>query len=316
MKIVKKSSPAAKPTNPNRAQRRAEQRATKTGRTPPTHERWFREAMRIESIENPLSTPYEVFLEEARSLAGFVLKYWKATDTTPGLARLHRRLPATTSQEIHELIAAVQTTQTEATLAVASPKPLTDRADTIIEELASALAFTLDDDVEDEDDARLSRVRAAHAKRGDGAAAVGQDLLNHATLAERLRERLVQDDEEFDAGLIDEAFLIAAKLTAATLRPPALDAEVSDAAVAPPDASEDPLALRNRLLRLLNKRVALVRRAARRVFAKHPDILADATSAYEREKRAERRKAARARKVEAPVKDEPKDTPPKPENVK
>lgn len=289
---------------PNRAQRRAAVRATKTARAAPPHERWYREAVRIESAENPLSTPYEVFLEEARGAASFLTRYWKRTATTPGLMRLRRRLPLATAQEILELLAAVQTAQTEATLTVVAGPSLTDRAEEIVTELSSALAFTLDDGVEDDDDARLARVRAFHAKRGDGPAAVGQDLLNHATLAARLRERLVHDDEEFDAGLIDEGLLLAAKLTATSLRPPPAEpaatngaaATTGDADAEGSDADVDPLALRNRLLRLLLNRVALVRRAARRVFAKHPEVLAEVTSAYEREKRAERRKAQAKRK--------------------
>ena len=50
-------------------------------------------------------------------------------------------------------------------------------------------------------------------------------------------------------------------------------------------------AQRNRLLRLLVERVALVRRCARRVFKAHPDVLQEVTSAYERERRARARQA-------------------------
>jgi len=318
MKSATKLTTTTKARVPNRAQRRAAVRATKTGRAAPTHERWYREAMRVESAENPLSTPYEVFLEEARGAASFLTRYWKPTETTPGLMRLRRRLPLATAQEIHELLSAVQIAQTEATLTVVAGPSLTDRAEEIVTELSLALSFTLDDGVEDDDDARFARVRASHAKRGDGPAAVGQDLLNHATLAARLRERLVHDDEEFDAGLIDEGLLLAAKLTATSLRPPPVEpaetpaandaTNTADTAGVTADAPVDPLALRNRLLRLLVNRVALVRRAARRVFAKLPDVLAEVTSAYEREKRAERRKAQAKRKT-------PEGNPPAPEPV-
>lgn len=246
------------------------------------HARWIEAAMLVPSIESPLSVPYEVFLDEAKGAAGFVTRYWKARGDIPGLARVRRKLPRETGAEITALLAAVQQAQTDATLnvAAASADPV-ERAEAIIQELASALAFTLDDGVEDDDDARYAKVRAFHAKRDASATSVGQDLLNHATLASSLRDRLVHDDEEFDASLIDEGLGLSARLSAASLAPPALE----DAPTPPP-----PLALRNRLLHLLMARVALVRRAARRVFLKHPDILAEVTSAHERERRAESRK--------------------------
>lgn len=245
--------------------------------------RWIEAAMLVPSIESPLSVPYEVFLDEARGAASFITRYWKARGDVPGLARVRRKLPRETGEEISELVAAVQQAQTDATLIVAStPEDPTARAEEIIQELASALAFTLDDGVEDDDDARYARVRAFHAKRDALPTSIGQDLLNHATLASSLRTRLVHDDEDFDASLIDEALGLSARLSAASLAPPAIDA-------APPP-TPSPLALRNRLLHLLAARVALVRRGARRVFQKHPEILAEVTSAHERERRAENRK--------------------------
>jgi hypothetical protein len=55
------------------------------------------------------------------------------------------------------------------------------------------------------------------------------------------------------------------------------------------------LARRNRLLHLLVRRVTLVRRTAARVFVRHPEILREVTSAYERRRRAvARREKARS----------------------
>lgn len=59
--------------------------------------------------------------------------------------------------------------------------------------------------------------------------------------------------------------------------------------------------MRNRLLHLLMGRVALVRRAARRVFSKHPEILTEVTSSYERERRARSRKARKAKEGQEPA---------------
>lgn len=270
--------------------------AAKSGAAPRSHARWIEAAMLVPSIESPLSVPYEVFLDEARGAASFLQRYWKARGDVPGLARVRRKLPRATSAEITELVSAVQQAQTDATLAVVStPEDPTARAEWVTQELASALAFTLDDGVEDDDDARYAKVRAFHAKRDTLPTSIGQDLLNHATLASSLRARLVHDDEDFDDSLIDEALGLSARLSAASIVPPAIEAEPS------PPPTPAPLALRNRLLHLLVARVALVRRGARRVFQKHPEILAEVTSAHERERRAESRKKTAEGEGETPA---------------
>ncbi len=186
------------------------------------HARWIEAAMLLPSTANPLSVPYEVFIKEATDAAKFIKTYWKATKALPGLARVRNKMPLSTSAEITELVAAVQQAQTDATLAVtASAEDPTVRADEIIAELSAALAFTLDDGVEDDDDTRYAKVRAFHAKRESTETSIGQDLLNHATLASTLRERLVHDDEEFNPSLIDEGLRLTARLSAASVAPPA-----------------------------------------------------------------------------------------------
>jgi len=128
-------------------------------------------------------------------------------------------------------------------------------------------------------------VRSYHHDHGVNPASLGQDLRNHATLADGLRARLTGDDTGFDARLIDEALALAPRLLRPSLAPAARaddGAEVTD---------EGAYAQRNRLLRLLMERVGLVRRCARRVFKGHPDVLQEVTSAYERERRARARQA-------------------------
>ncbi|MFO0604924.1 MAG: hypothetical protein U0324_17210 [Polyangiales bacterium] len=263
-------------------------RATKVAApADPARARWVAAAMRVDGDASPLVVPYDVFLGEAREAAGFVRKRWRPEGELPGLERVRNRLPAATADEIAELIDAVQHAQTEATLAVPPEAPAdVARAGELVELLAGALDFTLGDGDPDGDDARrLAKVRDAHADAGSSPAALGQDLRNHAALADAVRARLVHDDAGFDAGCIDEALVLASRLTRPSLAPdPAESAE--DAA--PPAGT---LSLRNRLLRLLVDRVALVRRCARHVFAAHPDVLQEATSAYERERRARARKA-------------------------
>lgn len=273
-------------TAPAKRAARKPARATKVAAAPadPARARWVAAAMRVDGDASPLVVPYDVFLGEAREAAGFVRKRWRPEGELPGLERVRNRLPAATADEIAELIDAVQHAQTEATLAVAPEAPGDiARAGELVELLAGALDFTLGDG--DGDDARrLAKVRDAHASAGSSPAALGQDLRNHAALADAVRSRLVHDDAGFDAGCIDEALVLASRLTRPSLAPD--PAEAADDA-----APAGTLSLRNRLLRLLVDRVALVRRCARHVFAAHPEVLQEATSAYERERRARARKA-------------------------
>lgn len=261
-----------------------------------TQDRWTHAAMRLEDDSNPLSIPYTAFLDEARQVASVLRRRWMPAGDTPGFVRVHNVVPESTADDIGELIEAVQAAHTTATLAVTPPADSDlARAEALITELASALNFTLDDGVADADDTRYARVREFHATRADDVAAVGQDLRNHATLAHTLRERLVHDDEGFDADGIDEAFKLAATLTRPSIAPPRIadDATEPQATAVAPIVDEGAYALRNRLLRLLVERVALVRRAARRLFAQHPEVLQSVTSTYERERRAQRRKNAK-----------------------
>lgn len=228
----------------------------------------------------------------ARGAAGFVRKRWNPAGDVPGLSRVRNRLPEATPDDIGELIEAVQTPHTEATLTVAPETPADPaRAGELIAELSDAMAFTLDADAPaDDDPQRYAKVRGFHAESASNPAAVGQDLRNHAALADSLRARLTHDDEGFDAGLIDEALALASRLMRPSLAP-----ATSEGGAEPADAGA--YALRNRLLRLLVERVALVRRCARHVFKRHPEVLQEVTSAYERERRARARKA-RAEKDE------------------
>jgi len=300
------SSSASKKSAPKSAPKRAARkpaRATKVAPAAGRH-RWLALATRVIDEANPLSVPYDVFLNEARAAASFVRKRWNPLGSTPGLSRVRKRLPETTPDEIAELLEAIQAAHTEATLTV-TPEgpPLNERATELITELADALDFTLGaDDPKSDDALRFAKVRGFHNDHGLNPASRGQDLRNHAVLADSLRVRLLEDDEGFDASLIDEAQALASKLLRPSLTPPATAADgtvVTD---------EGAFALRNRLLRLLAERVSLVRRCARRVFKLQPEVLKEVTSAYDRERRA-RARQARAEVDGADVAtDEPADT--------
>ncbi|WP_437303131.1 hypothetical protein [Sorangium sp. So ce388] len=110
-----------------------------------------------------------------------------------------------------------------------------------------------------------------------------QALSDYATLAESLKARLIEVDEDFDVALIAEAKELARALAAPAAPPPA-DSEVKEAT-----------RIRNGLLRLLQEKIGLVRKAAARVFQRNPEVLREVTSNYERRRRTAARRARAAR---------------------
>ncbi len=252
--------------------------------------RWLAVAQTVESTANPLTIPYEITLKEAAQSADFVDAYWEPQGTRPGLSSVAKRLPHSTAADLRSLIHAVQDAQTNLLLLV---DPIVidqgERARTLIDELASALEFLLDDGVQEPADDQLVSLRDFHAQDGQRSSALAQSLNDYATLADTLRDRLVEVDTSFDPAWIDEARKLAKALSTSASKPAASAKEIADAT-----------ALRNRLLTLMQQRVASVRKAARRVFRKQPELIRQVTSAYERRRRAERR-AKQASEATAPA---------------
>lgn len=191
-----------------------------------------------------------------------------------------KRLPQSVAEEIRGLIRAVQQTQTELLLMV-DPKVVShgERARFLVDELESALEFTLDDGVEEPADHKLEQIQEFHSQDGQRSAALAQALLDYGTLARELKDRIVEADESFQVAFIDEALALVKTL--------------QEAPEAPQENEQirTTRTLRNRLLRLLQQRVSDVRKAAARVFRKHNDIYRKATSAHGRRRRAEARRA-------------------------
>lgn len=255
------------------------------------YDRWLSDANAVESTDNPLKVPYDVALKEAVSAAAFVEKYWEPAGARPGLSHVKKRLPRATSEAIVSQVHAVQEAQTRLLLIV-DPVVLDqgDRARVLVDELESAIAFTLDNDVHEEADNQLAQVRAFHAQDGQRSGALAQALRDYAALAKQLKARIVVADEAFDPAWITEATALAKTLDAAAL----------DKAAASSDAARAAAATRNRLLSLLQVNVNLVRRTARHVFRNHPEIQREATSAYDRRRRAAARRAKDAPPPPAP----------------
>lgn len=162
-----------------------------------------------------------------------------------------------------------------------------DRAVHIIDELSAVLEWYFDDGVEDEKDAQLAAVKKAHKETPDSADALASECEDYAALARPHRAKLAGLGG-FDAALIDEADTVAAQLREHPTTP-AVNA-----------ATQDALTLRNQIANLLYARMSLVRAGARFVYRNEPSIVREATSAYERRRRAANRRAAANKPVDPP----------------
>ncbi|HEU4410633.1 MAG TPA: hypothetical protein VFS43_35585 [Polyangiaceae bacterium] len=236
------------------------------------------------SSENPLNVPYSVALAEAAEVARFVDEHWEGEGDLPGLSRYEARLPRATADEIRALIVAVQWQQTRVFLQTAPTRVgLGAEAIALVDELASTLEFVLDGEAEGPAALQLARLKQRHARGGRGASALAQALRDHSALAEALRDRILEADKGFDVALIARARELADRLA------------LAPSAAARPADQERERAARNRLLGLLMQKVSLVRATAAHAFRKHPDLVRQVTSAYERRRRTAARKAAAAK---------------------
>jgi len=249
---------------------------------PKTYEEWKQEAAAVEQTTNPLHQPYDIALREAAQVGQLLLEYWDPADGRPGLSAVAKRCPRSFGEEMPSLVSAVQHAQT-ALLLIVDPVMVDrgDRARKVVDELESAIEFLLEDEIEEEADKQLEKIKEFHSQDGERSSTLSQALLDYAGLATELKDRLIDEDETFDPALIDEAKLLGQALSAGSVPPPGVD-------------HEEAQKLRNRLLVLLVRRVSRIRAAARRVFREHPDITRKFASAYERRKRAALRRKARA----------------------
>jgi hypothetical protein len=253
-------------------------------------ERWTPEALKLPSDDLKISTPLHVLRAEAVDVAKFHEKYYATVKAAggqpdrPGLDSVNdprRGLHKKTAEDLLSLRDAVEQANTQyfmaATPSIAAPM---ERARFLLAELSSVLEFLFDDGVEDERDAQLDAVEASHADAPNSMDAHAAALDDYASLADSYRKE-VDGLGGFELKLIDEARAVAAQLRD---RPATPVNKTEEAAKA--------LALRNRLATLLSIRMGFLRGAARFVFRHHPEIVREATSAYERRRRAASRRKA------------------------
>lgn len=245
-------------------------------------DRWATESAALDGTRNPLRVPYDIALDEAVGLAGFIRTHWEPTGEMPGLKRVKSRLPLAMADDLVSLVADVAKSQTQLLLIVDPVVvALGDRARFVVDELESAIAFTLDDDIHEPADDQLAQLQQFHAQDGQRSSALAQALRDYGALGTKLKARIVADDAEFDATLLTEALTLATKL----------DAEAADPAAGKSKAAKDATVKRNQRLALLVQKVSLVRKVAGHVYRRHPDVVRETTSAYDRRRRAAARRA-------------------------
>jgi len=247
-----------------------------------------------------LSVPVEILFGETADIARFVANFLesKRVDgkvTVPGLQTANRknaklRFDDKTATDTLSLMATCQAAQTRYKLTVpaSGSGDTRERAHGDLDELTSALELIFDDGVEDEHDRQLAQLDQEHGETSndDTLAAALADYAGLARQPEVYAE-LTELSEQggFELAVVErcEGHVNALRMLPAAPRP------------------KDPAALeafeqRNRLVNLLQQQVRLIRAGARWVFRKQPTIARQATSAYDRRKRAEarRKKAAQA----------------------
>jgi hypothetical protein len=253
-------------------------------------DRWKDAALNVESDElPPANAPFHVLLGEAVDVARFTETYWETKlDAKKHVTRFgldsaagnKSRLYAGIAQDILSLQRAAQDANTRYLLIVSpgGADPMA-RGQFLHNELTATLEWLFDDGVEDENDAKLAALESAHAEDPQTADALASALDDYAALAEPHREAM-DGLGGFDAAYIDEARVVAK----------ALRDKPATRVVMTPEA-KSAIALRNKVARLLWDRMSIVRAAARFVFRGQPEIVREATSAYERRKRAAARRA-------------------------
>jgi hypothetical protein len=251
-------------------------------------EAWRPEAEKLPSGELKVPVPLHALYGEAVDLAKFYEKYWESQPGRPGLdsvASKERGLHKHTGEELLSLRQAAQDAGTAYRLSVSpSAPPPFERAEHVLDEITATLEWLFDDGVEDEKDAQLAALKKEHTDSPDSHDAWAAELEDYAALAAQ-HEKQMKGLGGFDVALIAEARQLAALFRDRPAMP-----------AIPPEEVKKASELRNRLATLLWKRMSSVRGAARFVFRRRPDIVREATSAYERRRRAANRRAAQDKK--------------------
>ncbi len=228
-----------------------------------------------------LSVPMHVLLGEAIDLAAYVQRLWEPTETHPGLSSAARRFDHTIGDDLVALVESVQAEHTAYRLAADPPvsRASVERGEALLDELTASLEFLFDDGIDDEHDTQLDAIGDLYGTRSRSDDALAAALFDFATLADAHRDDL-DGIGGFNVADIDEALTLARTIRARSSATPSERAQ----------QARSHRVRRNLLATVLQRKLRLVRAAARFAFRAHPALSRAATSPYQRRARASLRR--------------------------
>lgn len=230
-----------------------------------------------------LGLPLHVLLGEATDLAAYLRRTWTPTDTHSGLSSAARRFDASIADDMVALVEAVQSEHTAFRLGAQPPvsREVVERGEAVLDEFTAVLEFHLDAGIEDARDAQLAAIADLYGTQTRSDDALAAALFEFAALADSVRGELAGLGG-FDTATIDEAHELASQVR-------------ERSATAASESAQGAMAhrvRRDQLATVLDRKVKLVRAAARFAFRNHAALARESGSAYGRRARAARRRAA------------------------
>jgi hypothetical protein len=205
------------------------------------------------------------------------------TDSRPGLRE--SRLPAEMPNRLDELAQATERAQFLYLSARARlPEDFMPQAEFTLSELTAVIEYVLDDGEDTQEDVIAASLRDTHGEP-TSFDAIASALMDYANMAESMRDR-IEAVASFDISHIGKAREMADTLRG--LGQPGSDKEIAEAKQ-----------LRDQLLTLLRRDVLTIRKEARYIFRRQPEIAAQSGSKYARRLRAENRRAQQTEGVSA-----------------
>lgn len=234
-------------------------------------------ALPQEAVQADGGVPVQYRVAEIYAVADFAKRRWKtdASNKWPGLQSVDFRLRYSVLDELKTLARAITTQQAMVLFGDPADQSVREAVEdgwALLEEISAALEFILDDDIDEPADEAFAGAMRRSAD-DHSVPALAQALVDVETIAQTKLDELKQLDD-FDLSFLPQARALADALQS---RP-----NVGGGSAA--------IELRNRLLTLADQRVRRVRRAARYVFRKHPELLAELPSRYELRRRLDRRR--------------------------
>lgn len=231
------------------------------------------------AVQSDLGVPVTYRVAELHAVADFAERNWKtdAASGRPGLQSVDFRLRYSNIEEAQQLARAITAQQAMVLFGDPADQSVREAVESgwkLLEDISAALEFILDDDVNEAADEAFAKAMQRSAD-DRSVPALAQSLVDVETIAQTKLDELKQLDD-FDPSLLSQARALADALQS---RPSASGASAA-------------VDLRNRLLTLADQRIDRVRRAARYVFRKHPEVLAELPSRYELRRRLDRRRRA------------------------